>query len=70
MSEFLALLLSYEGLTPEEQAESSSMGSNGSSAPKDPARRREAKIRQYKREKELREQISVSISCLSYLVNR
>lgn len=33
-----------------------------SGLPRDPAKRREAKIKQYRREKELREQISVSSS--------
>ncbi|RXK42237.1 hypothetical protein M231_00596 [Tremella mesenterica] len=55
---FLHLLNSYKVLSPDEEAESSAMA-NG--VPKDPARRREAKIRAYKREKELREFISASV---------
>lgn len=57
---FLHLLTSYQVLSPEEQAESSAMAEGSRSAPRDPAQRREAKIRQYKREKELREKVSVS----------
>ncbi|WVQ97790.1 hypothetical protein IAU59_004904 [Kwoniella sp. CBS 9459] len=56
---FLELINSYGVLTTEEQAESSA-AAGGSSAPRDPAQRREAKIRQYRREKELREKISSS----------
>ncbi|KAK1926393.1 TAP42-like protein [Papiliotrema laurentii] len=54
---FLSLLSSYKVLSPDEQAESSAMAGEAG-LPRDPAKRREAKIRQYKREKELREQIS------------
>lgn len=60
MNDFLALLSSYAVLSPEEQAESSAAAGDGISGPRDPAKRREAKIRQYRREKELREHISVS----------
>lgn len=55
---FLGLLSNYQVLSPEEEAESSSMA-NGA-MPVDPARKREAKIRQYRREKDLRGSISVS----------
>ncbi|OCF41817.1 hypothetical protein I317_04327 [Kwoniella heveanensis CBS 569] len=55
---FLELITSYGVLSPEEQAGSSAAASG--SAPRDPAQKREAKIRQYKREKELREKISAS----------
>jgi hypothetical protein len=60
-TQFLSLLSSYAVLSPDEQAESSSMAGE-SGLPRDPAKRREAKIKQYRREKELREQISVSSS--------
>lgn len=59
MNSFLALLSSYKILSPEEEAESSAMAAGPSGGARDPARRREAKIRQYKREKELRQQIAV-----------
>ncbi|WVW78768.1 hypothetical protein I302_100730 [Kwoniella bestiolae CBS 10118] len=58
---YLELLSSYGALTPEEQAESSAAASGQSAVPKDPAKKREAKIRQYKREKELRERIASSL---------
>ncbi|ORX34353.1 TAP42-like protein [Kockovaella imperatae] len=54
---FLSLLSTYSIVTPSEQAESSAMGVEAG-LPRDPAKRREAKIAQYKREKQLREQIS------------
>ncbi|ORY26902.1 TAP42-like protein [Naematelia encephala] len=57
MNGFLSLLASYKVLSPEEYAESSASADSGVIA-KDPAKRREAKIRQYRREKELRQQIS------------
>ena len=57
MNDFLSLLSSYAVLSPEERAESSAMAGGG--LPADPAKRREAKVRSYKREKELREQLSV-----------
>lgn len=57
---FLGLLTMYKVLKPEEEAESSAMASEGG-LPRDPAKRREAKIAQYKREKELRQAISVSL---------
>ncbi|KAK8846728.1 hypothetical protein IAR55_005815 [Kwoniella newhampshirensis] len=59
-SGFLDLLSSYEVLTPEEKAESSVAAAGRSAISKDPAKKREAKIRQYKREKELREKIASS----------
>lgn len=55
---FLGLLTMYKVLRPEEEAESSAMATDGG-LPRDPAKRREAKIAQYKREKELRQQIAV-----------
>ncbi|WRT65047.1 uncharacterized protein IL334_001989 [Kwoniella shivajii] len=58
---YLELLDSYQVLTPEEQADSAAMAGGTSSTPKDPAKKREAKIRQYKREKDLREKISGSL---------
>ncbi|OCF59109.1 hypothetical protein L486_03610 [Kwoniella mangroviensis CBS 10435] len=58
---YLELLNSYGVLSSEEQAESSAAASGQSSEPKDPAKKREAKIRQYKREKELREDIANSL---------
>ncbi|GFZ49122.1 hypothetical protein JCM24511_06872 [Saitozyma sp. JCM 24511] len=57
LQQFLALIRSYKVLSSEEEAESSNMADQGS-APRDPAKRREAKIRQYKREKELRDRIA------------
>ncbi|WWD22037.1 hypothetical protein CI109_106525 [Kwoniella shandongensis] len=57
---FLELLSSYEVLTPEEKAESSAAAAGQSAISKDPAKKREAKIRQYRREKELREKIASS----------
>ncbi|WWC87199.1 uncharacterized protein L201_002085 [Kwoniella dendrophila CBS 6074] len=60
-SNYLELLNSYGVLTSEEQAESSNAANGQSSISKDPAKKREAKIRQYKREKELREKISNSL---------
>jgi hypothetical protein len=59
LNSFLSLLSSYKVLSQNEQAESSAMAADAG-LPRDPAQRREAKIRQYRREKELREQISVS----------
>jgi hypothetical protein len=58
-SMFLGLLTMYKVLQPEEEAESSAMAGEGG-LPRDPAKRREAKIAQYKREKELRQLIAVS----------
>jgi hypothetical protein len=55
---FLGLLTMYKVLRPEEEAESSAMANDGG-LPRDPAKRREAKIAQYKREKELRQKIAV-----------
>lgn len=60
MNSFMSLLSSYAVLSPEERAESSSSADIGV-VPRDPAKRREGKIRQYKREKELREKIAVSL---------
>lgn len=57
---FLGLLTMYKVLRPEEEAESSAMANDGG-LPRDPAKRREAKITQYKREKELRQQIAVGL---------
>ena len=54
---FFSLTGHYGILPPDQLAESSAMAEGA--LPKDPARRREAKIRQYKREKDLRQQLSV-----------
>lgn len=67
--------MTYRILSPDEIAEAESLAQNvGPSmpgpaqgarvAPRDPARRREEKIRAYKREKELRGTIAVSHSKL------
>jgi hypothetical protein len=56
-------LNSYGVLTEEEKQESEFISQSGG-LPRDPAKKREWKIRQYKREKELREQILVSSSTL------
>jgi hypothetical protein len=56
---FLNLLQSYRVLGPDVNAASASSGSGSSATPADPAQRRDAKIRAYKQEKELRDQISV-----------
>jgi immunoglobulin-binding protein 1 len=66
---FLSLLSSYKVLSPDEQAESSAMAGEAG-LPRDPAKRREAKIRQYKREKELREQISVGCNTVCVIHTR
>ncbi|WWC67653.1 uncharacterized protein I206_101563 [Kwoniella pini CBS 10737] len=58
---YLELLNSYGVLSPEEKAESSAAANGQSSMPKDPAKRREAKIAQYRREKDLRQTISNSL---------
>ncbi|TXT06127.1 hypothetical protein VHUM_03600 [Vanrija humicola] len=55
LNAFQQLLQSYKVLGSDEEAESS--GGAGA-APADPAKRREAKIRAYRREKELKESIS------------
>ena len=65
LNSFLTMLSSYKVLSPDEEAESSAMASGA--APRDPARKREAKIRAYKREKELREQISVSYAIIIFM---
>ncbi|XAO23936.1 hypothetical protein I312_102721 [Cryptococcus bacillisporus CA1280] len=57
---FVELLRSYGILSPQEASEYSA--NNGAGLSNDPAKRREAKINQYKREKELREKINVIIS--------
>lgn len=57
--QFLNLLISYGVLNDEERAEGEYISQSGG-LPKDPAKRREMKIRQYRREKELQQQISVS----------
>jgi hypothetical protein len=59
LNDFLALVSSYSVLSPDEQAQSLAAAADGTLGPKDPAKRREAKIRQYKREREIREQLSV-----------
>lgn len=61
--QFLALLTSYGVLTDEERSEGEFIVQSGG-LPKDPAKRREMKIRQYRREKELKQQISVSLMSL------
>ena len=61
--QFLALLTSYGVLTDEERAEGEFITQSGG-LPKDPAKRREMKIRQYKREKELHQQIAVGLISL------
>ena len=65
MNDFLELLTSYSVLATEELAESSAAAEDGIAGQNDPKKRRDVKIRQYKREKELREQLSVgSFSCI------
>lgn len=59
----MELLRSYGILSPLEASEYSA--NNGAGLSNDPAKRREAKINQYKREKELREKINVSLSSCS-----
>lgn len=59
LNAFQQLLQSYKVLGSDEEAESSGSG-GGAAVPADPAKRREAKIRAYRREKELKENISVS----------
>jgi hypothetical protein len=56
--QFLSLLSSYGILNDEEKAEGEQIAQMGG-LPKDPAKRREMKIRQYRREKELKQQIAV-----------
>lgn len=56
---FLGLLQTYNVFGSDEQAEGSSSTAPGA-VPSDPGQRREAKIRAYRREKELKERISVS----------
>jgi hypothetical protein len=60
--------MTYKILSPEEISEAESLAQNVGApmpgqgarvAPRDPARRREEKIRAYKREKELRKSIAV-----------
>ncbi|WWC59165.1 uncharacterized protein I303_101713 [Kwoniella dejecticola CBS 10117] len=60
-SSYLELLTSYSVLSPEDKAESSASTNGGPSIPKDPAKKREAKIAQYRKEKDLRQYISNSL---------
>lgn len=53
-------------LTEEEKQESEFVSQSGA-LPKDPAKKREWKIRQYRREKDLRDQILVSLVVLRYM---
>lgn len=53
----MSLLNAYQVISDEDKE---SAGAADPSAIRDPAKRREAKIRQYKWEKELRQKISVS----------
>ncbi|AFR92469.1 hypothetical protein C343_00339 [Cryptococcus neoformans C23] len=57
---FVELLCSYGVLSSQEASEYSE--GNRTDLPNDPAKKREAKINQYKREKELREKINAVIS--------
>ena len=61
MNDFLALLSSYAMFTTEEQTGSFSAYEDGTSGPKDPAKRRDARIQAHRLEKQLREQISVNM---------
>ncbi|RSH77345.1 uncharacterized protein EHS24_003304 [Apiotrichum porosum] len=57
---FLGLLQTYNVFGSDEQAEGSSSTAPGA-VPSDPGQRREAKIRAYRREKELKERISAAL---------